>query len=310
MNINNIDDLITKFLHGEANPQEAMFVEDWKNENIENRNYYNQMAKTMSLINKQRMSEPNKEEAWKRFYITNLSSTRKIWYMGIAASIAIIVASIFVIRNSAVENSVIQSGDLIMNKVLPDNTEINLGKNSSITIEEGYGDKQRRIKLKGEASFNVIHDETKPFVIDANNVFIEDLGTKFTIKSLPSSDTLYVVVNEGIVRLYDELGQELIIKAGEHAWYIRSQKKIIASTATTVIKFDFKDTKLSEAIDLIEKSYDTNIELRPTAIGDCKITVQFFDEELATIITVISETLGLKYEYQDRTYTLKGKVCQ
>ena len=111
-------------------------------------------------------------------------------------------------------------------------------------------------------------------------------------------------------RLYDEHGSEIIIKAGEKAWYIRSQKTIITDLETKVLKFDFKDTRLAEVVDLLEKTYQIDVQLSPESIGECKITTQFFDEEVATIITVIAETLGFKYEYQDHHYKISGKPCQ
>ncbi|MBK8627989.1 MAG: FecR domain-containing protein [Saprospiraceae bacterium] len=124
-----------------------------------------------------------------------------------------------------------------------------------LCYEDGFGTEHRKLKLSGKGKFTVTHNEDLPFIIESNGVFIEDLGTVFSVESMPDSDTVYVVVNEGIVRLYDEQGSEIIIKAGEKAWYIRSQKTIITDLETKVLKFDFKDTRLAEVIDLLEKTY-------------------------------------------------------
>ncbi|MGB4959774.1 MAG: FecR family protein, partial [Saprospiraceae bacterium] len=197
-----------------------------------------------------------------------------------------------------------------IHKILNDKSEITLSKNSRITFGRGYGKNSRKLKLSGDAQFSVTHNDALPFIIESDGVYIEDLGTIFTVESQPQSDTVYVVVNEGIVRLYDELGNEIIIKAGEKAWYIRSQKKIITDIDTKTIKFDFKDTRLMDAVVLLGKTYDIDIQLIPESIGECRITTQFFDEEVATIITIITETLGFKYQYQDHHYKIEGKPCQ
>ena len=46
---NHIDVLIAKYLQGEALPNEAMELEDWCNQHISHRDYFNQMQQTTSL---------------------------------------------------------------------------------------------------------------------------------------------------------------------------------------------------------------------------------------------------------------------
>jgi hypothetical protein len=45
-----IDALIAKYLNGEALPHEAIELEDWCNQQPENRTYFDEMVKTLSLI--------------------------------------------------------------------------------------------------------------------------------------------------------------------------------------------------------------------------------------------------------------------
>jgi len=304
------DDLITKYLCGEATPDEALQIEEWKEISKGNQLYFDNMQETILLISNSELLVPDKVRAWQKINKKIKPAIKIAWIYGIAAVFVVgVFFVIFLIKDDKMPSEVIANNTSVT-QFLADKTEVTLQAHSHIIFAEGYGKNNRRLKLNGQAKFTVTHNETLPFIIESNGVFIEDLGTVFSVESQPDSDTVYVVVNEGIVRLYDEQGSEIIIRAGEKAWYIRSQKKIITDIETKVLKFDFKDTRLVEVIDLLEKTYQVDVKLSPESIGECKITTQFFDEEVATIITVIAETLGFKYEYQDHHYKIEGKTCQ
>lgn len=312
MDINNhiIDDLISKYLCGEATPDEAMQLEDWMNISKENKLYYTKMQAAYLMISMQEWSIPDKQAAWEKLMNKPKPvATFSRMYAWAAVLGLGLLAVVFLMKDDKMPLELIANESTVI-RSLSDQSEVTLQANSKITYEDGFGTEHRQLKLIGKGKFTVTHNDDLPFIIESNGVFIEDLGTVFSVESMPDSDTVYVVVNEGIVRLYDEHGSEIIIKAGEKAWYIRSQKTIITDLETKVLKFDFKDTRLVEVVDLLEKTYQIDVQLSPESIGECKITTQFFDEEVATIITVIAETLGFKYEYQDHHYKIQGKPCQ
>jgi len=305
-----MDDLISKYLCGEATPDEAMQLEEWKQITKENQLYFDNMQQAFLMVSNVEWSAPDKKAAWQKFKSESKPNTRIGWIYGLAAVLVVgLLSVVFLMKDDKMPLEFI-ANDTAVTRSLSDLSEVTLQANSKIFFEDGFGTEHRQLKLSGKGKFTVTHNEDLPFIIETNGVFIEDLGTVFSVESMPNSDTVYVVVNEGIVRLYDENGSEIIIKAGEKAWYIRSQKTIITDLETKVLKFDFKDTRLAEVVDLLEKTYQIDIQLSPESIGECTITTQFFDEEVATIITVIAETLGFKYEYQDHHYKIQGKPCQ
>lgn len=312
MNTNINDDIITKYLCGEASPEEAISLENWKASSPQNKAYFDNMEQTFMLVSGIEIAVSDPQKVWEKINPdVPVKITRFRWIYGIAAVFLTgMVAVIFLINIKNKHASEFYASDKTVQKTLNDHSIITLQKNGFVTLNKDYGKTNRKLTLKGKAEFKVVHNEKLPFIIESQGVFIEDLGTIFTVESEPDSDTVYVVVNEGIVRLYDEHGSEIIIKAGEKAWYIRSQKQIITSLDTKVLKFDFKDTKLSDAVTLLSETYNVNIKLQPDGIGNCRITTQFFDEEIATIITIIAETLGFQYECQNHQYIINGQPCK
>jgi ferric-dicitrate binding protein FerR (iron transport regulator) len=307
------DELITKYLCGEASADEAIMLETWKAASPENQKHFDQMQKTHHMVYGKDASLPDKERArksLKKSLFGNTISFRK-YYIAAAFILGMAVLSVFMWNEYMSNQDVkILAKDDSVHQVLNDDSEVTLAQNGQITIEKGFGKTHRHLHLSGKAEFNVKHLKTKPFIIDADGVYIEDIGTVFTVKSLPFSDTVFAIVKEGIVKLYDDAGSQITIKAGEEAWYVRSQKKIITDPNTKTIKFDFRDTSLSDIIALLQETYHVDITLTPKSIGSCQITTQFFDEDLATIITIITETLGFKYQYEDHHFKIEGKPCQ
>lgn len=306
---NEMDDIITKYLCGEASPEEALMLEDWRNTSTFNNEYFISMQKTIQII--ENTSTPNINSDNALIQVKRSIRNKQLKIYGILFLVMVVLLTLgswyYVQQN---KTKTIEAVQYVINKTLPDATIVNLEKKSKIVLDDAYNKSNRKIKLSGSATFKVVHNDQKPFIIETDQVFIEDLGTEFTITNHPDSDTIFVVVNEGIVRLYDRLGSEIIIKAGEKAWYVKSKKLIITDSGARIIKFNFNNTRLEEVVKIISDTYGEPIKLSPQQIGNCSITTQFFDEDLPTIITIITETLDFKYEYQNGHYSINGKPCQ
>jgi transmembrane sensor len=81
---------------------------------------------------------------------------------------------------------------------LADGTHVEL--NTDTVIHTSITAKTRMVTLdRGQAYFEVVHDENHPFVVIAGNRRITDLGTKFSVRR--DGDHVVVVVKEGEVRV-------------------------------------------------------------------------------------------------------------
>lgn len=305
-----IDVLIAKYLAGEADGLEAMKLDDWRRLNPSNDQYFKSAEKVFSEFQPQyRQPQPDMQKAMTAIrYRLKKKSLRFIPM--VAASLAFLMVltwAWYAVLNQ--KSTVITSGELVRNVTLTDGSVVDVGAGSAIEMDQNFGKSNRKLTLKGSADFEVEHRDDMPFVVKSDELFIEDLGTKFTIINEPGRDTIFVIVNEGIVRLYDEYGNELVVKAGEKAWYIKSLKTIIADSSVNVIQFNFNATKLNEVVHLISQAYDVPIKLLPEGLGNCTLTTKFYDESLETMLDVISETLSLQMQKEGESYILSGKMC-
>jgi len=86
---------------------------------------------------------------------------------------------------------------------LVDGSQIELNTNTVVRISDRRN--RREVWLdRGEAYFEVAHDAAHPFVVNAGDVRLTDLGTKFSIRR--NADQLKVAVSEGGVRLETNVG--------------------------------------------------------------------------------------------------------
>jgi transmembrane sensor len=325
VNIENIDELISKFLSGEASPEEAMLLEDWKNDRPENLLYYRSSEKMFAFLqNDTPSAEPDSQPAWQKIQakldkpgkVVPMRSQRSYGWFAAASVVLLVGLGIitYLFKEKDQQEIVYNTGKETKKVKLSDGTAIALSPNSNLVIDKDFGKKNRILHLKGAADFTVVHQEALPFIVDAGNVFIKDIGTQFSIHSSIDTDTVYIRVNEGVVLLFDSLGSSLEIKATEKALYIRSLKRIVTGeeikNANASANLQFSNATLEDVILKLTAMYKTTIALEHASLKSCTITTQFNKEDLETVLGIITETLGLSYEKTPSGYLIKGQSCQ
>lgn len=320
-NQENIDALINKYLSGNALPEDAMQLEDWKNEDPDNLKYFLDSEKTFNLIYAKINDKPgNPQLAWAKVLPSlqqtkSLNSTR-YFYLKFAASLVLLFAlglSInYFLRKSKSESLVYSTQENTRSMRTSDGSQITLHKNTTLSVDPSFGKSNRTVHLNGSADFHITHKDKFPFIVDAGSFFIKDIGTKFRVILSPNSDTITIKVTEGIVLLYDEHGSNLEIKAGQNARYIRSQQQLslIKPVVTEHTTFMFNNEKLGVVIDKLSKTYNVQIQLQHPGLKHCIITSTFVDEKIETILGIVTETLGLSLEKTPTGYFIKGQACQ
>ncbi len=66
---------------------------------------------------------------------------------------------------------------------LPDGSQVWLNAESSITYPVNFAGSERKVKITGEAYFEVVHNHSRPFRVQAGDQLIEDVGTAFNVNA-------------------------------------------------------------------------------------------------------------------------------
>lgn len=119
---------------------------------------------------------------------------------------------------------------------LPDGSSVLLNGSSVISIAKDYNQNNRILKVNGEAFFEVAKDESRPFVVIANNTITTALGTSFKIKNYGNLQETSVMLATGKVSVKEisediEVVKEELLKPGQ-------QVKVFSYKASEKMCFD------------------------------------------------------------------------
>lgn len=328
MSQTHIDELIAKFLAGEASEEETALLETWRARNAENSRYIEQFNTIFSSASRAKeLQSFDTDAAWLRVKQAIRKDQREIafptpakdrsLYWKVAAGLLLtIMAGVFFMRQPGKETEpvILTAHTDTVADTLPDGSNVFLNRES--TIRFAYDDKthERRVELKGEAFFTINHDETRKFVVDIDGVFIRDIGTAFNVKAPTGSNTIEVVVSEGEVMFYTAEDSGVYLQAGAKGVYDKQLKKFTLeqpdanalSYKTRV--FNFNNTDLTQVIRQLNSVYTKQIELSPN-LKYCRLTVGFNNESQDEIIAIIAETLGMKAIESNGRILLDGEGC-
>jgi hypothetical protein len=95
---------------------------------------------------------------------------------------------------------------------LVDGTTVHLNAGSHFIFPTEFNTKIRNAYLVGEGFFDVAHNPKAPFVVNAENIVVEVLGTKFNLSAYASDDVIETYLQEGKVKLVVQRVKALLIK--------------------------------------------------------------------------------------------------
>lgn len=324
-----IDELIARSLAGEADAQQLAQLDQWKQAEPTHQKYYEQCALIFKSHAEADTSDFNVDTAWEKLHQKiKDENVRELHVPAVKtefslvlriAAVLLLVAGIswWLSSNYGTKEQInISAGNNVLHDTLPDGSTLSLNRKSTLAYTADYGKKNRKIKLQGEAYFTVKHLEKLPFIVEANGIFIEDIGTAFNVKASGDSSFVEVMVEEGEVHFYTEGSEGIRLTKGQGAVYKKSTGQITrfdihqpGMTAYRNGRLDFNNTKLSDVASAVGRLYGITV-IADKELEDCLLTVTFENEELETVLSVICETLGLTYERSDTRILLKGSGCK
>lgn len=329
---NDMDELIGKVLAGEGSAQEKAEVTRWTQLHEDNRKYYENLK---TIFEKAAATDVDiqfdTDTAWLKIksklaqssgsviplHPKNTFSINTVWR--IAAGVIIFFGVGYFSYQQIfppVQTLALASDSIVVQDTLPDGSTAFLNKKSQLTYEYNPREKTRKVKLHGEAFFSVKHEEEKPFVIEAEEVLVRDIGTEFNLKAYPDKDTIEIIVTQGEVQFYTLLDSGLNLQAGQKAIYSKRMKAFyrIDKPDTNALAyktkiFSFNNTDLRSVINLLNEVYDSKIILATEKIYACRLTANFKEDNASIIAEVISETMGLTLTRKGDEIILDGKGC-
>jgi transmembrane sensor len=188
---------------------------------------------------------------------------------------------------------------------LPDGTSGMLNSGSHLSYSLPFTN-NRRVKLEGEAWFEVSRDEEHPFEISAGNSSVKVLGTSFNISAYPDENYLEVVLQKGKLEFQDNISDEKITLFPSER--LVSQNGIFSKSVSDPKKYNvwtegklvFRGDPMSEVGRRIERWYNVKIELADKEIEKYSFRATFEDDKLEEVLRLLSLTSPIRYNITPR----------
>lgn len=182
---------------------------------------------------------------------------------------------------------------------LADGSTVYLNTDSS--IEVALRKNIRLIKLlKGEARFDVAHDTTRPFIVEADGTQVRALGTMFSVRL--RTDLTELTVIEGVVAVKN--GASAIRKiAGGRSAAVRSGSIAVTQIDAATVKqriawqdgmIEFDGDTLAQAVEEFNRYRTTPMVIGDPAIASLRVGGTFHVNRSNDFVAALESSFGIR----------------
>lgn len=198
---------------------------------------------------------------------------------------------------------------------LPDGTVVWLNAGSRLAYSQGFGVKDRNVRLEGEGFFEVEKNEQLPFCVHTSSVCVQDLGTAFNFRDYPDDKEAEVILAEGCIRLENLVrkGSPELMKPGDRIVVDKHTGTLVRDTYDANLANQWTGGRLifdGESIETIarkiEQCYHVSVTLASEGLEDCHFYGTFIrmENSLTEVLDALAATGKVRYRIEGRRVTL------
>ncbi len=325
-------ELITRYLSGDLPEGQAELLMRWIDESKENRTFFEESQALWELSSQyDDQFETDVAKAWtiveKKINQPEIVATSprrslptSLWRIAAAVALLLVVGfALFQLTTPKVPPPLVfQTAEDQRQQIdLPDGSTVWLNENSRLSYQPPFT--LRKVKLEGEAFFEVAEDKAHPFEILAANSKTVVLGTQFNVRAYPDEPEVAVTVKSGQValRALSEPQEQLILRAGQSGQLSRADEQVsqlpAAQTnadAWKTRRLEFEDVPLRQVLPALERYFDLEIEVSDEKLLNCHLNGTYDKPQIEHIMEVLQFILNVQVEEQQGKYVINGKGCE
>lgn len=196
---------------------------------------------------------------------------------------------------------------------LSDGTRVWMNSASQLEYPVAFAQGERKVKLTGEAFFEVSKDAARPFIIEANGCEVKVLGTSFNVSAYATDEFMETTLVKGSVKITNKNG-EMVKLEPDQMLRINNQNqtsdlekvdtRFYTSWKDGILYFD--NLPMDELAKRLERWYDVKIlfsnektkQLRFSGAMENSRNIQF-------LLNLISQTTNIKFNQHEKTITVE-----
>ncbi|MFT3702641.1 MAG: FecR family protein [Agriterribacter sp.] len=216
--------------------------------------------------------------------------------------------------------------------VLSDGTKVWLNADSKLSYPKQFDDKKREVTLEGEAYFDVVKNDAKPFYVHTKNFQIKVVGTAFNVRAYKDEPNAETSLIRGLVEIEVNKNKDHVVvlhpnekltiptpsyqkaidttgnrknASGEEPLEIKKtavtsmkdEANTISETAWVDNKLAFKNTSFERIAQSLEKWFGTEIKFRNESKKHLNLSGTFEEENIDQILKAFQLT-GRPFTYE------------
>lgn len=334
---NKYETLVKSYLDGNCPAEEALELLSWVAESEENRVYFKSQKEADEVWHLTDFTMPDdaalnidaalnavnaKIDAQEETRTVEMPWLRRNYkyVAGIAAALVVALFLGFLVTGPSNSTVTVASNEQNIETpmLLPDGTSVTFDGEAEISYPKEFVNSTRSVNFTGVASFDVVADKEKPFVIHCDRMDVEVLGTSFLLSANAAADKYFVDLYTGRVKMtaFDGKGNvtsQLEVLPGERGVLDLAQGELKTLSYPEVKEADltanhvmvFDNETLSKIVVALEYIYKVEINLAESCASK-KLTARFSDEEsIDEVMETISIVSEVNVTKQDGVYLIR-----
>lgn len=279
----------------EAEPARFEEFDDWLHASPEHFSAWAQVNRAWAAV-----VQPTTHAHWPApAKVARLERPRRTGSMLAAACVAIVALGVVWLSNPDWQADYHTGTGEIRVVQLDDGSQLTLAARSAVDID--YTSNTRHITLlSGEALFDVVHDNKRPFQVDASNVVVRVLGTSFDVAR--SAAGVKVEVREGAVSV-NAGGTPYRLAAGQRLWLNAGQANgeqsaVAADDVASWVDGQqfFENATVLEVVEQLRKYHRGWIVINNEALGNKRVTGLYDLHDTQRALNALANPVGASVE--------------
>lgn len=196
--------------------------------------------------------------------------------------------------------------------VLSDGTMVYLNAATRLRYPVAFGGNERRVRLEGEAYFEVARDSARPFYVEAGDLRVRVYGTSFNVNTQREGETQAVLVEGCVGVKVAGMVEEVEMKPGELLCYDRRTGTLSVKSVDTRQYvawkdgyFAFEDATLEEIMQKLALWYNVEVFFQSEEAKRFVFTGFMRKyEQIDTILAAVRDVTGVRYSISGRTVVI------
>lgn len=195
---------------------------------------------------------------------------------------------------------------------LPDGTSVELNSGSTLEYPAVFSKRERRVRIEGEAMFDVAEGGSRPFYVETFAYDVKVLGTRFNVEADEVAGIFSTALIEGSVAILDKQETEIVALEPDHLVVLYEGRLVKKQARNIEARYRWTDgiincngLSFGDLMRKFEKAFGVNIVIACESVPEVsyqRMKINVCDG-ISHAFSLLQRTADFSVEYDDTTNT-------